>query len=186
MLVVIALAGFIISISTPHLSKMAAKGKVRAATREMTALFREARYEAVSKKMHIGFEFQRKEEGFLFCKFQDGNSNGIRRKDIKDGKEILLGGPYQIKSRYGNIDFSILKGKPVSKIPPGKGKLDHPDDPIKFGRSDIISFSPSGNSSSGSIYISDGNNLMMAIVIFGPTVRIRVWDYDYENNKWRR
>lgn len=186
LLAVITIAVLMISISVPYIAGMVSRGKIRAATREIVALFRGARYEAVSKGTHIGFEFQKKEDGYHFRKFQDGNSNGIRKKDIEEGKEILLDGPRQIKDRYGNIDFSILKGKPVRKIPPSKGILNNPDDPIKFGKSDIVSFSPSGHSSSGSIYISDEMQNMMAVVIFGPTVRVRVWNYDYANNRWRK
>ncbi len=185
-LVVLTIIVLILSVSMPYIAGMGSRGKVRAATREITALFRAARYEAVSKKRYIGFEFFKKEDGYHFRKIQDGNSNGIRKSDIKKGIDTPLIEDMQIKNRYGNIDFSILLGKSVRKIPPGKGVLENPEDPIKFGISDIISFSPSGHSSSGSIYISDGLSCMMGIVVFGATVRIRVWNYDYELNKWRR
>jgi prepilin-type N-terminal cleavage/methylation domain-containing protein len=186
LLVVLTIITLILSVSLPYVAGMSSRGKVRAAAREITALFRAARYEAVSKKKYIGFEFLKKEDGYHFRKIQDGNANGIRKSDIQKGIDAPLHGDLQIKNRYGNIDFSILSRKSVRKIPPGKGVIENPDDPVKFGRSDIISFSPSGHASSGSIYISDGMNHMMGIVVFGPTVRIRVWDYDYEQNKWRR
>lgn len=186
LLMVLLVIVLILSISIPYMAGMISRGKVRAAAREITALFRAARFEAVSKRKYIGFEFLKKEDGYHFRKIQDGNANGIRKSDINKGVDIPLDGDWQIRNRYGNIDFSILTGKPIKKIPPGTGIIENPDDPIKFGRSDIISFSPSGHASSGSIYISDEKSHMMGIVVFGPTVRIRVWDYDYEQSLWRR
>jgi hypothetical protein len=73
----------------------------------------------------------------------------------------------------------------IRKIPPAEGYIEDTEDPIKFGKSDIASFSPVGDSSSGTVYISDGRDRMMAVVLFGPTVRVRVWEYVHEENKWR-
>ncbi len=184
-IVCLAIAAIIISASLPHMSRMAAKGKVRSATRCITALYRQARWEAVAKGRSVGIEFRRENEIYVFRKYEDGNGNGIRRADIASGVDILSEGPQQLKNRFGNIDFSILQGQPIRKIPPGSGSIESIDDPIKLGISNIASFSPRGDSSSGTVYISDGKQTMMAVVLFGPTVRIRVWEYVFEENKWR-
>lgn len=185
-LAVLAIGGMIASASVPHVSAMVARGKVRGAAREIAAIFRQARWEAVSKGRSIGVEFKKEEGRYLYRIYEDGNSNGIRKADIESGKDPLLRGPYQVRNRYGSIDLSILKGKPVKKIPPDTGFIENPDDPVKFGKSDIASFSAKGDSSSGTVYISDGKDRMMAVVLFGPTVRTRVWEYVYEENKWKQ
>ncbi|MEW5806328.1 MAG: hypothetical protein AB1756_03130 [Acidobacteriota bacterium] len=182
---VLAIGGMIASVSVPHVAGMVGKAKVRGAIREIAAVFREARWHAVSKGKSIGVQFKKEQDLYLYRIYEDGNNNGIRTADINSGKDILINGPYQIKSRYGNVDFSILKGKPIRKIPPETGFIENPDDPIKLGKSDIASFSPTGDSSSGTVYISDEKDRMMAVVLFGPTVRIRVWEYVYEENRWR-
>jgi hypothetical protein len=60
------------------------------------------------------------------------------------------------------------------------------DDPIRFGRSDLVSFSPRGTSSSGTLYVSDGRLAAAAIVLYGGTGRIRIWVYDRERGAWVR
>ena len=184
-LVCVAIGAMIVSASVPNIASMAAKGKVRAATRNIAAVFKQARWEAVAKGKYIGIEFKKAEDRYVYRKYEDGNGNGIRKADIESGKDVLLSGPYQLKNRYGHVDFSILQAGSIRNIPPATGFIEDADDPIKFGKSNIASFSPAGESSSGTVYISDEKDNMMAVVLFGPTVRVRVWEYVHEENKWR-
>jgi hypothetical protein len=55
---------------------------------------------------------------------------------------------------------------------------------VRFGRSDLVSFSPLGSASSGTIYVTDGRNALFAIVQFGPTSRLRVWRYRPLERRW--
>ncbi len=184
-LICLVVAGIMVGVSIPHLTRIAAKGKIRSATRCIAAIYRQARWEAVTKGKYVGIEFRKENDIYVFRKFEDGNGNGIRRADIASGTDILIEGPQQLKNRYGKIDFSILQGMLIRSIPPGSGYIENVDDPIKLGRSDIASFSPRGDSSSGTVYISDERHTMMAVVLFGPTARVRVWEYVFEENKWR-
>jgi hypothetical protein len=55
---------------------------------------------------------------------------------------------------------------------------------VRFGRSDLISFSPGGSASSGTLYVTDGRRGFYAVVLFGPTARLRVWRYRPEERRW--
>ena len=74
-------------------------------------------------------------------------------------------------------DFNIL-------VPPGGAPLAPGADPVRFGRSDIITFSPGGTSSSGTLYVSDGRDTVVAVVLYGGTGRIRIWSYRRERARW--
>ena len=50
----------------------------------------------------------------------------------------------------------------------------------------MISFSPLGTSSSGTLYLAINEERMAAVKLFGPTGRIQQWEYDPEVNQWRR
>jgi hypothetical protein len=58
------------------------------------------------------------------------------------------------------------------------------DDPVVFGSTDVVSFSPLGDASSGSLYVSDGHGSGAAIVLYGPTARVRVYRYDAAREEW--
>ena len=57
---------------------------------------------------------------------------------------------------------------------------------MRFGRSDLVSFSPDGSASSGTLYVTDGRDGLYAVVLFGPTARVRVWRFDRRNGRWTR
>jgi hypothetical protein len=73
----------------------------------------------------------------------------------------------------------------IPEIPPRRGTISGVDDPVQFGRSDLVAFSPLGTASSGTLYVTDGRELF-GIVLFGATARVRVWRYDGGTNEWTR
>ena len=82
---------------------------------------------------------------------------------------------------------SVRPGFPfdaVRELPPGSGWLGNLQDPVKFGRSNIVSFSPLGRSSSGTLYLTDGVDRLYAVVLYGPSTRIRVWRYRRTDQRW--
>jgi hypothetical protein len=58
------------------------------------------------------------------------------------------------------------------------------DDPIRLGGSDILSFTPSGTSSSGTIYIAGRDGTQWAVRVLGATARTRVLRYVPEGDTW--
>jgi hypothetical protein len=58
------------------------------------------------------------------------------------------------------------------------------DDPVRFGRSDLVSFTPVGSASSGTLYVTDRRHALFAVVLFGPTARLRVWRFVPAERRW--
>jgi hypothetical protein len=73
---------------------------------------------------------------------------------------------------------------PFPRIPPRPGNIPHLDDPVQFGRSNIVSFSPIGASSSGTLYVTDGRDALYGVLLFGPSSRIRVWRFERSSGEW--
>ena len=69
--------------------------------------------------------------------------------------------------------FSNQTTREYPAIPPATGLL-NPADPVRFGRSDLVSFGPLGTSSSGTVYVNDGAGGLAAITVLGATTRIRI------------
>jgi hypothetical protein len=47
-----------------------------------------------------------------------------------------------------------------------------------------VSFGPSGSATSGTLYVTDGNRGLYAVVLFGPSSRLRVWRFIPEERRW--
>ena len=115
---------------------------------------------------------------------EDGNGNGLRTAEVRRGVDPTVSGPHHLQDQVEDVRLGFPPGGPFPRIPPRTGNIVDTDDPVQFGRSDIVAFSPLGRSSSGTLYVTDGRRGLFAIVLFGPATRARVWRYDSVGGKW--
>ena len=57
-------------------------------------------------------------------------------------------------------------------------------DPIRFGSTDLVSFSPIGTATSGSVYLHGRGGWQYAIVVLGATARTRTTQFVPEASVW--
>lgn len=168
-----------------HASLM--NNRMRMATRRMFLLARWMQSEAVRTRKKVGIVFTRAPDGtYQFGLYSDGDGDGIRMRDVRSGKDPKFAGPFFLWREYPGIRLGILERDRIARVPPAGGVLGNRLDPVQFGSSDIISFSPRGRSSSGTLYFTDQSRRMMALVVYGPTVRIRIWTYRDGPGRWER
>ncbi len=184
-LAVLAIASLAIAIAVPATASLRMNGRCAAGARHMAGLFRRLRFESVALRKHRGAWFHQVGGKWVWSLVEDGNGNGLRTAEVRSGKDRTLSGPYRLEDRIPPIHPGIPPGS-YPKVPPGSGPLGNPDDPVKFGRSDIVSFSPIGRSSSGSLYLTDGLENLYAVVLFGPSTRVRIWRFDRKERRWKR
>ncbi len=122
---------------------------------------------------------------YQYADFTDGDGDGVRSDDIASGRDPSIGETRDLPSRYEGIDFGVLDTS-IPEVPPGSGVLPPGADPVRFGRSDIITFTPHGTASSGTLYLSDGTSTVAAVVLYGATGRIRLWRFDRDRGSWTR
>lgn len=183
-LVGLTLLGILVGISAPLVAQAVARERLRSAGLELATTLRALRQTAVTKRVSVGLKFVRQEEGWAYSLYQDGNANGIRSADIRAGRDLFLSGPRHPGQGKEGIRFG-LPAIPIPRIPPGRGLVIDGEDPIKLGRSDILSFSPEGSTSSGTLYLTDGREVV-GIVIYGPTGRVRIFRFDPQRGSWSR
>jgi hypothetical protein len=159
--------------------------RTAAGARELAMTFHALRWRSVAQNRYHGLFFERGENGWRWFVVRDGNGNGLRTSEVRSGTDETISGPHRLENIDGGIGLGFPARGPIPKIPPGRGVIENLDDPVKFGRSDLVSFSPRGSSSSGTLYISDGRNKLCGVVLFGPTVRVRVWRYDIRERQWK-
>jgi hypothetical protein len=103
-----------------------------------------------------------------YSTYSDGNGNGVLAADIKTGIDYRISGPLPLSGGAPGVRVAILPGL---RGPDGE-RLD-PADPIKFGRSNMLSFSPLGTASPGTFYLA-GEGVQGAVRVTPGSSRVRM------------
>lgn len=125
---------------------------------------------------------QTENDGLWFQLVTDGDGDGVRSSDLDNGRDRYSGSAHRLRSS-GGIRAGFPLGPPPINPGDPRRRLTRLDDPIRFGRSNMASFSPHGTSSPGSIYLTDGKHLV-AVRVLGRTGKIRIQSYDAKRLRW--
>ena len=95
----------------------------------------------------------------------------------RPGRDRRIAGPFPLTSGAPGVRVGFNPGVPA--IPPDSGILT--GDPIRFGTSDTLSFSPLGTATPGTFYLA-GDSAQAAVRVTGGSARVRlmVW----RGGKW--
>jgi len=181
----LALLSLMLGISLPALASALSRGRVAAAAREMAGEMARLRAEAIAERRRMAIRLTWSGGRYAYAFYADGDGDGVRADDIAAGRDPMLAGPRDLRSRYEGIDFGLIDTA-IPAVPPASGALAPFSDPVRFGASDTITFTPWGTSSTGSLYISDARDSVQAVVLYGRTGRIRIWRFDRELWRWTR
>jgi type II secretory pathway pseudopilin PulG len=184
LLVVVALIGLTCAAVLPSIAELRTAGRGAAAAREMALTFQALRWKSVTQNRNHGLLFTVQDGGWVWFEVADGNGNGLSSAEIRRGVDLTLSGPHRLEARVSGVHLGFPPGGAVPRIPPKRGTIDDLTDPVRFGRSDLISFSPLGSASSGTLYLTDGRSGLFGVVLFGPTARVRVWRFDRRTGRW--
>ena len=181
-LIVLTLIALFVCVTTTDLLGAQRQRDFEHFAREMLALLESCRWKAVNERTYAGAIVEDVESIYKVSLYLDGNGNGIHTADVQSGKDSKFRGPFPLNKASGDIGTGILNDS-IPQIPPKKGFLIQ-NDPVQFGKSNIISFSPMGDSSSGTLYLAcRSQQQMFAIVVYGATSRFRLWKYS--NYGWQ-
>lgn len=180
-----ALLGIMVTIGGPALLSALLRYRAMTAAREMAGEMARLRAEAITSRRRVAVRFTRTPALTTYAFYADGDGDGVRADDIASGRDPLLAPPRDLPSRYDGIDFGLLPAA-IPEVPPGGAVLAPGSDPVRFGGSDTVTFTPWGTASSGTLYISDGEETVFAVVLYGHTGRIRTWRFDRALWRWER
>ncbi len=178
----LALCTVLGAIAAPSLSAAADDVRAAGAARYIATRLQQSRTEAIARSADVGWQFVLTSSGsYTYAPYLDSNGNGIRTYDIQHAIDAPISPPERLLDRFAGVDFGVMPGLP--EIDSGS---DRPGtDPIKLGSSNILTFSPLGTASSGSLYIKGRRDLQYAIRISGETGRTRVLRFDPGTRRWK-
>lgn len=175
-LVVVAV---LFTMALPHVRAYSDTAYAEGAGRLFEGEFRKAYSMAVRGQVQTAIVFEPQSQPPTYAIYVDGNHNGVRRMDIHSGVDVRVGGPFPLTAGLPDVRVGINPGVPA--IPPAHGPLDT-SDPIRFGNSNILSFSPLGTATPGTFYLA-GRHLQVAVRVVAGTARVRL--FMCRGQRWR-
>lgn len=179
LLVALCLASVLAAMSMAPLTASRDALRAEAAGRCLAAIFQAARMKAAQRGQQVGIRFDCDNAGYGWTVYADGNGNGVRSADIAGGIDVPLGGRTSMPATIPGVDFGAVAG-----VPQWDSAIAVGDDPIRLGSSDLLSFSPDGTSSSGTVYLMGRGGHMWAVRVLGATARIRLGHFDRARQAW--
>jgi type II secretory pathway pseudopilin PulG len=181
---VLAIVAMTVAVALPAAAMLRDGGRAAAGARTMATILSAQRWKSVAGHRVRGLQFRKVGTSWSWREVADGNGNGLRSAEITRGIDPVLTPDDALERQVPDVKLGFPPGGPYPEAPPGTETLSAGDDPVRFGRSDLVSFSPFGSASSGTVYVTDGRSGLFAVVLFGPTARLRVWRYRPLEQRW--
>jgi prepilin-type N-terminal cleavage/methylation domain-containing protein len=178
LLIVLAILGLIAGIALPNFGKMRNRIALRAAAGELRSIFHLVRMRAITTGAHNGVKFVQIAGTWHFILYEDGDRDGVRNDDIKSGVDKPLSPPRVVFRESRNITIGLID----TAVKDADG--DPVKSPVVFNNSTICSFSPLGQSTPGTIYITDSAGDLWCVRVYGASAKIRTLRYEPRTRKW--
>jgi type II secretory pathway pseudopilin PulG len=184
LLAMLAIVAMAVAVTLPAAAMLRDAGRAAAGARTMATLLSAQRWKSVSQHHVRGFQFRKIGARWSWREVADGNGNGLRTVEIARGVDRVLSVDETIEHLVEHASLGFPPTGTFPEAPPGTQTLRAGDNPVRFGNSTLVSFSPTGAASSGTLYVTDGHQGLYAVVLFGPSSRLRVWRWVPEARRW--
>lgn len=184
LLVGLIVIGLGLAVTLPVLGEVRRRAALDRSARLVGGLMVRGRAMAILQHQAKALVFERNGSGWRCFLAEDGNGNGITHRDLRRGRDRIVGEVLELASAAAGL--GIL---PVEMIPDpsGHGLLrGDPQDPIRAGRGDIITFTPAGTATPCSVYFSDHRSRMRVLRVMGTTGRVKGMSWRLGEARWRR
>jgi Tfp pilus assembly protein FimT len=181
LLIVTALVGVVAAMSLPRIRAGLDGAKTRTAVFYVSSRFALARTLAAQRNANVAFRFEPEDTGFRVRAIVDTNGNGVLSAEIRSGIDVPILPDERLDHLFSGVQYGFVSGAQLidgTSVSPG-------DDPIRFGRSDMLTFSPSGTATSGTVYIRSRRAAWQyAVTVLGATGRTRIARFDQASRRW--
>ena len=138
-----------------------------------------ARFEAVRRSAYVAIQFVERPDGYWLQNFVDGNRNGVLARDITSGIDAAISAAERLDYHFSGITFGIHPN--VTGIDPGPFNT---ADPIQIGSTTLLSFSPAGAATSGTLFLHGIRGNQFAVRVLGATARTRILEFNFGTGTW--
>lgn len=182
LLAALAILGLLAAVAVPAVMSATSRLRVSMAAHEVATVLQRARMLAVRSRVHVAVHFGTEGDTVTWALYGDGDGDGVRSRDISRGVDPELQQPIPLRRVGASVRLGFPEGPPP-RAPGGRRRIGRRHDPVRFNRSDMASFGPTGTSTPGSLYFTDGTHLA-AVRLFGRSGKVKVIAYDRETETW--
>jgi len=170
LLFVTALIAIVSAIAVPQSLASVDRARAASAARYLASRMAVARSQAVLRSAHVALRFEDGPSGITFRPFGDGNGDGVLAADIAAGIDAPLDTAVLLGDLYSGVAIAVA-GEAGS-------------DPVRLGSSNLLSFTPLGTATSGSVFVRGRDGSQFAIRVLGATGRTRVQRFVVHSRTW--
>jgi prepilin-type N-terminal cleavage/methylation domain-containing protein len=152
--------------------------RTASAARYIASKITAARAAAVRGTQSTALRFEAVGGDYRFGVFADGNGNGVRAAEIRDGTDPCIEGFERLSDKFPGVRFALTEGLPDADGQPLTGT-----DGVRIGAARILTMSSDGTATSGTLYIR-GRRVQFAVRVLGVTGRTRMLEYRPGNDAW--
>jgi len=182
-MIVVAIVGMIGAICFPKMMTLQRRAATRAAAGELRSMFHSLRLRAIARANNAGVKFTKGSDGvWMYALYDDGDRDGVRNDDIASGVDRSYQAARHVMAAVEKRAFIGLP--PFKLVDPDGDPLPPAKQPVNFNNSTICSFSPVGESTPGTVYVTDGIDDVYAVRVYGMTGRIRILRWSAAKQKW--
>lgn len=181
-LLVAGLVSVLGSVAVPALLDGRDAARTEAAARHLASRIRLARLEAARRGVNVALQVESLPSpgGYRFGLAADGDHDGVRLSDIAAATDAPIGPAESLPELFGRVEFGIAGG--IASIDPAEPLTD--DNPIRIGRSGLLSFGPEGGASGGTLYILGPARRQWAVRVLASTGRVRLMAFSTDRRAW--
>lgn len=177
-----ALMAILGAMSVPSLGAWLERDTARLSARYLAGKLHHARLEALKRNVHVAVRFGEAADGYPFSLFADGNDNGVLERDIAAGIDWPLAAPDRLGDHFRDVTLRVAATVPAIEA---AGVVAAGSDPLRIGRGSLVSFSPTGTCTSGSLFVAGRGSTQAAVRMLGVTGRLRVLWFDAAARAWQ-
>ena len=181
LLTTIAIIGILVACAVPNWLALRRRAAVRQAASELRSILHLTRSRAITKSKNAGVKFIASASDWQYAIYDDGDGDGVRNDDIRSGVDRPVTPPRYLWQQP-QLASIALPSFPITD--PDGARLNPTASPVQFNRSSICSFSPIGQATPGSIYLTDAAGELYAVRVLGASAKIRVLRYDALRRRW--
>jgi Tfp pilus assembly protein FimT len=178
LLVAAALLMMLVSVALPLGGQAIDELRTASAARYLAGRIAASRMDAIRRSRAVALRFEPAAPDYQFAAFVDGNGNGVRSAEIAAGVDQPVGTPRQLADDFAHVRFGLEIGRPDVD-----GVRNASADGVRIGTSRILTVSPDGTATSGTLYVL-GRRAQYAVRVLGATGRTRVLKYDTGAGAW--
>jgi len=177
----LSLAVLVSATTIPVVAGALERERTIAGAQFLAARIAQAQLESLRRGVSVALRVDLQQADAAFQMFADGNGNGISTADITTGLDVPIGPSERLGAHAQGVAVRI--NQRVLDIS-GSQWLDSGSDPLRIGSTRLVSCSPTGTLTSGTIYVASPRGPQMAVRLTGSTGRVRVLRFEPARAAW--